>query len=104
MWNYCDFNNGTANPENHCHGKDAQYCAELAGKVGGRVDRSTTFRYFQDYEMSLGRGDIIKDRPEGFIWDVNECNGEGKFSLDGRGQYERAWLLGEEDYEFQFTR
>ena len=54
--------------------------------------------------MSLGRGDIIKDRPEGFVWDVNECNGEGKFSVDVRGQYERAWLLGEEDYEFQFTR
>ena len=35
VWNYCDFNNGTANPEHHCHGKDAEYCAELAGKLGG---------------------------------------------------------------------
>ena len=82
-------------------GWSSETCARMAG---GIKSERTVFRYWDEWEQSLGRSmpaDFVGPRP---MWDVNDCNGKGTFQMDHRGKYERDWILSEEDYLFQFKR
>ena len=101
VYDYCSYMQSRDVPGSKMSGWAAVDCAECAG---GTKSVATVFRYWEEYEASLGRSfpaDYIGPRP---IWDVAACDGKGTFQMDHRGQYERDWILGEEDYLFQFKR
>jgi hypothetical protein len=97
---------GTCDENHFFYGLDAETCFEFAGSSACCTGR-TVRNHFQEFEESLGRTNECGPWPKGnykHVRDVRNCNGKGSFRVGQRGMHERTWLLGEEDYLFQFKR
>jgi hypothetical protein len=60
------------------------------------------FGRFNEHESFLGRYDHVDDDGIEHLFDALLNDGKGGFTMDGRGAFERDWILNEEDYLAKF--
>jgi hypothetical protein len=97
VYAYCETFNRTYDKASFAYGWSSRQCAEFAGSMSGGMSSRTVFNYWEEYENSMGRRSADVD------FDPATNNGAGTFTIDHRGQYERDWLLNEEDLLLKFS-